>query len=242
MKLVVSCFILALLSLGLLAPAIAQDSTSHCLGLGVSIEPALFGAQYIIPYTEGIGYTVQPAYSSTPFNLYIPWRIARNLRLEPSIGYYAYTLELGSWTPPYQGQSSSSSSDKYEYSLTTLGLKLDYLIPAAEQLQFYVGPKIAYRFSRIRSTSAYSSATYQSSSESSTKQTDYLLGVDAGAEYFPIRDLSLGGQVDLNYVSFGNPEETASQNPPYQGPATTTTREGHIVATGALIFLRWYFL
>jgi hypothetical protein len=61
-----------------------------------------------------------------------------------------------------------------------------------------------------------------------------------GAEYFPLAELSIGGEVDLNYVSFGNPD--ISQSPPQPGTQPTTTRTQTLVSTGALLFIRWYFL
>jgi hypothetical protein len=61
-----------------------------------------------------------------------------------------------------------------------------------------------------------------------------------GAEYIPLREISIGGEIDFNYVSFGNPD--ISRTPPPTGTQSTTTLTRSLVSTGALLFIRWYFL
>jgi hypothetical protein len=48
------------------------------------------------------------------------------------------------------------------------------------------------------------------------------------------------GVIDFNYVSFGNPDFT--QTPPSGPEQGTSTRTQSLVSTGALLFVRWYFL
>jgi hypothetical protein len=73
-----------------------------------------------------------------------------------------------------------------------------------------------------------------------SSETDFMISGIFGAEYFPLREFSIGGEIDFNYVSFGNPDYT--QTPPPTGMQTTTTSTRSLVSTGALLFIRWYFL
>jgi hypothetical protein len=46
--------------------------------------------------------------------------------------------------------------------------------------------------------------------------------------------------LNISYVSFGNPDY--AETPPLNATQGTTARTQSLVSTGALLFVRWYFL
>lgn len=70
------------------------------------------------------------------------------------------------------------------------------------------------------------------------------MGIVFGAEYFPISHYSAGGEVSLNYTTFGNPTITNTTSPPQTPPAYTNSNDvaQYSFNTEALFFMRWYFL
>ena len=218
----------------LAAPLSAQDTLRYHLGAGISVEPALFGQTFLYSGTGGIYISAVPLFSVSPYYIYLPVTLTKNFRIEPRFGIYSYSYEATYSTSP-------SQPEKDDVTLTHIGLSVEYLIPAGEKFQFYVGPRAGLNFISTTSSSyqymggpAPVSVTYTGS------ETDFFISGIFGAEYFPLGELSIGGEVDFNYVSFGNPEQT--QTPAPTGTQTTTTLTRSLVSTGALLFVRWYFL
>jgi hypothetical protein len=215
--------------------AVAQDTLRPHLGAGVSVEPGLFG-QTVYYSTGGSGpyLTAGPIYSVSPYYIYLPVTLTRNFRIEPRFGIYSLHSESSNSLTPSQPTTD-------DFTLTHIGLSVEYLIPVTERFQIYAGPRAGLNF--LSETSSYYGYTeYPTYGKYTTTQseTDFLISGIFGAEYFPLRELSVGGEIDFNYVSFGNPDYT--QTPasiPAQG---TTTRTQSLVSTGALLFVRWYFL
>jgi hypothetical protein len=213
----------------------AQDTLRYHLGAGVSVEPALFG-QMVYTSTGGSGpyLTVGPLYSVSPYYIYLPVTLTRNVRIEPRFGIYSFSNESSNSLTP-------SQPTKDNLTLTHIGLSIEYLIPVTERFQIYAGPRAGLNF--ISETSSYYGYTvYPAYGNITTTQseTDFMISGIFGAEYFPLRELSVGGEIDFNYVSFGNPDYT--QSSPSSATQGTTTRTQSLVSTGALLFVRWYFL
>jgi hypothetical protein len=231
-KLMVCAFAAMLL---LCAPVKAQDTLRYHFGAGMSVEPALFG-QLLYTSPGGLGpyLTAGPLYSVSPYYIYLPVTLTKNFRIEPRFGIYSFSSETSYSTSPSQPQ-------KDNITLTNLGLSVEILIPSGEKFQFYAGPRASLNF--ISATSTYYGYNGGPASVLFTgtqSETDFMISGIFGAEYFPLSELSLGGEIDFNYVSFGNPE--FSQSPPPTGTQTTTTITRSLVSTGALLFIRWYFL
>lgn len=220
----------------------AQEQKRNILGLGMSIEPALFGASmvyYTGPYgPEGYYGMSQSAYATSPINVYLTINATPSFRIEPVFGIYSFKNERTTTAPGYTPPTSTS---KTEVTLTHLGLGGFYLIPTSNSLQMYVGPRIGFNFVTMLSAGIYYdqiSGSYQQQ-EVESKETDFSVGLSFGAEYFPITEFSMGAEVSGNYVSFGNPEVTRT---PASSSSSTTERKQHIITTNGLFFLRWYFV
>jgi hypothetical protein len=215
------------------APAGAQDTLRYHLGAGVSVEPALFGQT--LYYTGAGAYiTTAPLYSVSPYYIYLPVTLTRNFRIEPRFGIYSLSVEsLSSLTP--------SQPTKDVLTLTNIGLSIEYLMPITEKFQLYAGPRAGLNFvSETSSYYGYSGVSGPGKITTTQSETDFMISGIFGAEYFPLRELSVGGEIDVNYVSFGNPDNT--QTPPSSPTQSSSTRTQSLVSTGALLFVRWYFL
>jgi hypothetical protein len=217
----------------------AQEQKRNILGLGMSIEPALFGAS-IIDFTTSYGpggYYLNPsAYATSPINVYLSINATPSFRIEPAFGIYSFKNEQTTTTP---GNTPPTSTSKTEATLTHLGLGGFYLIPTSNGLQMYVGPRIGFNFVTTLFAGAYYNGSSYQQQEVESKETDFSVGVSFGAEYYPISEFSIGAEVAGNYVSFGNPAVTRT---PASPSSSTTSRDQHIITTNGLFFLRWYFV
>jgi hypothetical protein len=108
-----------------------------------------------------------------------------------------------------------------------LGVGLFAVRPVDSSFNSYFGPRVG-----ILSTSSTSSST--GSSESKTTETDFFVGFCLGGEYLLSPHFSMGGEAQLNYISFGNPDRTS-------GSATSSTRSQSLFTNNAVMFFRWYF-
>jgi hypothetical protein len=218
----------------------AQEQKRNILGVGMSIEPALFGASmtyYTGSYGPEVYYALnQSAYATSPINLYLTINATPSFRIEPVFGIYSFRNERTTTTPGYTQQTRTS---KDEVTLTHFGLGGFYLIPTSNSFQMYVGPRIGLNFVTILSTGYYYSGSSYQQWEVESKETDFSVGVSFGAEYYPISEFSIGAEVASNYVSFGNPDVTRT---PASSSSSTTERKQHLIATNALFFVRWYFV
>jgi hypothetical protein len=160
--------------------------------------------------------------------------LTRNFRIEPRFGIYSFSNERREDLAPNQ-------PEKDTYTLTNIGISIEYVIPTGRSFQFYAGPRTSLNFMSYSSSYySYNGGTVPVNITATQTETDILISALFGAEYFPLSELSIGGEIDLNYVSFGNP--VTEQVPTPAGGLSGTTFTRSLISTGALLFVRWYFL
>ncbi|HET8733077.1 MAG TPA: outer membrane beta-barrel protein [Anaeromyxobacteraceae bacterium] len=152
--------ILALAALALATPAFAQQ-TGGTVGIGVSIVPLDTGS-FSFPTVE----------------VYVPIRVAPQLRLEPSFGLQTADRPTGSGQP-----------DTRDF---TLGLGVFYVHQLAAPLDLYAGGRVKLNFAKVESNEA---------PFASNTGTDVVLAAALGGEYFFVPKFSLGLEGQLGYVS-----------------------------------------
>jgi len=134
----------------------------------------------------------------------------KNFRIEPSLGYFY--------------GSSESSSNQFISEISTsnfrLGAVIAYNNSSFESMNFYYGIDIGVILSSISATSSYSNESVDES------KTDFFIGPAIGGEYMFNRYFSLGGEINLNYISVGN----------YGDDDSTTW----LLSTRGAVYLRWY--
>jgi len=71
-----------------------------------------------------------------------------------------------------------------------------------------------------------------------------LLNAVAGGEYFFSSRFSVGGELRLDYVTFGDPEGSQTITPPPPVPPVPVpmvTEDLSVTQTSAQVTVRWYF-
>jgi opacity protein-like surface antigen len=221
----------------------AQEDTLGLVGLGISIDPTK-GSElvYINPSLENLQSIWSNNTSAVVF--YVPINVTNRFRFEPSIGLFSASSSSAT-TPTIQGNGTPYTYSN-DASVITLGIRGTYRYSLSNLLILYLGPRL--EFGIVSSTyenvyiTNYPNANIKQDDKKITKETDITFGGVIGAEYFPISKFSVGGEISLNYVTFGNPDITYENYPTPSSSYNTTEREQHTLYTGALFFLRWYFL
>ena len=188
------------------APAQVPD---RAVGLGVSLNPATLVME------EGETTLMLPVGFG---NIYLPIIGGPHLKIEP---------EFGIWHTS-SSTSASTYSSSYSSTLLRVGVGVFSLARVGGGTALYIGPRAAI----VRSSSESSS----SGGTEPTKwhQTNYVIGLAAGGEHFFSPHLSLGAEVQFNYVKVGQ----AEHEPDY-GTAYATTRTS-MISNNGLLFIRLY--
>ncbi len=137
-------------------------------------------------------------------SFYLPINLSSNFRFEPEIGYYRYSASDGDWND--------------SYNIFKIGCGIFY-ITRKGKVDIYCGARLG-----LISTS-YSYESQWGDEEDS--KTDFYVGPAIGGEYFFTKHLSLGGEIQFNYISMGQWDDE-------EGSAS-------VIRTKPLIFVRWYF-
>jgi hypothetical protein len=239
----ISIILFISLSIILSNPLFGQDDTLGLVGLGISIDPTK-GTELVYINSSWENLQSAPITNTSSIVFYVPLNVTNRIRFEPSIGLFSTSSSTTTTSIP-QG-SSYPQTISNDASVTTIGIRGTYISSLTSSLILYFGPRLEFGF--VSSTQGdvyavnYPVVNTRIDNKTITKETDMTFGGVIGAEYFPIRKFSIGGEISLNYVTFGNPDITNEYNPPPSAPIYTTERDQHTLYTGALFFLRWYVL
>ena len=110
----------------------------------------------------------------------------KNFRFEPTFGYFSSSYKNTSSGITYESSSSN----------LRLGTVLAYATAIAS-MNLYYGIDIGVILSSQKSESSGSSSTDRS-------KTDIFVGPAIGGEYMFSENFSLGGEIQINYISIGN--------------------------------------
>ena len=150
---------LALSALALATPAAAQQQPRPVIGLGISIVPN--------DTLAGVNQTIE---------IYVPIRIAPQIRLEPSLGIF----------------SSNDGTDHRDF---TLGIGGFWVAPVAGPVDLYAGGRLKLNFAHVKTTTAAGSV--------SDDDTDVSIAATLGGEYYLVTHFSIGLEGQLGYYSHG---------------------------------------
>lgn len=203
-------FFLAAGANGQEAPQIPAEEKTQ-IGIGIGLEPA----KLFLTSSASISSVI------IPVSIFLPIRFGSDFRLEPEIGMFNFSSETSSG-------SSTSSSDG---SLTRIGIGALFTLISGENYNLYVGPRVGLYLSSTKSGGG--------SSSTETSETDLSIGLTIGSEYFMTPHLSFGGEAQVNYVSFGDPETTYTPAPPF--PVVPSDRTRSFIWSNAIFLFRWYF-
>ena len=136
-------------------------------------------------------------------SFYLPISLSSNFRFEPEIGYYRY--------------SGSGEDWKQSYSILSIGCGI-FLMTRKGNVDIYYGARLGL----ISTLSSYE-YTWSDGEES---KTDFYVGPAIGGEYFFTKHLTLGGEIQFNYISMGQWDDGEDSE--------------SVIRTKPLIFVRWY--
>jgi hypothetical protein len=185
-----------------------DESKKTKFGVGISLEPL---------HVFTLGSTL---YSTAllPVSIYFSVNTP-SISLQPEFGIYSYSYESG-------GSNNSAS-------IVKVGLGGLFPITQGPSSRAYLGPRVGVLFIS-QSSSSSGTTTYTSD----RKETDVIIGLAAGGEYFVSSQFSVGGEAQINYYSFGNPTTTTT---PSSGSSSGSDRSQSFISTNGLFFLKFYF-
>lgn len=182
-------------------PVAAQQSTKPFIGLGVGLPTSELGT---VAGVFGIdGGVVAP-------QLYVPINVLPNLRIEPQIGFLTW--------------SDDATGD--ERSFWSIGTGAFWLMPLAESVNMYVGPRLVLAFFKEEEPTGIG--------VQKRSATDVLLAAALGGEAFLHPRLSLGAEGQIGYTWLGDVEETSETGQKSETPG------GSSLATQGILFVRVY--
>jgi Outer membrane protein beta-barrel domain len=190
----------ALVSLALSPPISAQERTRPRVGVGVGLTTFDFNVS-----TLANGF---PA--AVPDSIYVPIAVTSTFRIEPEIG--VATLN----------QNATGGATSIESSVWSIGLGVFWLFPTAPELDVYVGGRVVRTSYTLKLKSAGATDT--------TEGTDLRVIPALGGEFSLHPRFSIGAEVQLQLVSYG--DRTVSSGGAIPGGSGTQT--------AGLVFVRVY--
>jgi len=200
-------------------PLAGQTKIVPGLGLGIDLADN--------PYTVVFGGT-----GGITTNILVPVMVGPHVRLQPWVGYFKLSYD----------QSSTTSNTQSKFRRVTLGLAAHYLFAVQEAVRVYLGGGFGYSWSKEESK--FTDPQQTASAESEETRSDRTMNVVAGGEYFFSSRFSVGGEVRIDYITFGQPKfsQTISPPPPVPPPTPPPVAENlTLTQTNAQVTVRWYF-
>ena len=196
---------LSLTSAILLFPQEEENNVQFGFGVSLSSEYSVYNFYGFYEQSQSI--ETLPV-SMANFSIIIK---SNKFRIEPNFGYYTTS------------QDYSDAGNSTERSTTNIrtGLVIAYNNTNIESMNLYYGIDIGLVLSSYSYTSNYSD---QSNDDS---KSDFFIGPAVGGEYLFNRYFSLGGEINLNYISIGHYD--------YEGDYSSWA-----ISTRGVIYLRWY--
>lgn len=136
-------------------------------------------------------------------SFYLPISLSSNFRFEPEIGYYRY--------------SGSDEDWKESNSIFSIGCGI-FFMTRKGKVDIYYGARLGL----IITSYSYESPWW----DEEESKTDFYIGPAIGGEYFFTKHLTLGGEIQFNYISMGQWDDGEGSE--------------SVIRTKPLIFVRWY--
>jgi hypothetical protein len=204
---------LALVPLLLFAGTAQAQSDGVKVGIGVSLIQAT-----LTPDLEG-GETFGTVALG---DIFIPIHFGRSFKVEPWLGLFRFKEKT-----EVTGFTSDEKVMQWRF-----GTGLYFMFPTSESFVPYVGPRIG-----LLLTSFSDDETFNGSSDKfELSETDLQIGLALGGEYLFSEHFSLGGEVQLNYTSIGEP--TIKQD---GTEVTGGSLSRNLFSNAASILARFYF-
>ena len=150
----------------------------------------------------------------------------KNFRFEPTLGYFSITTEEVS-TETIQGQEVQITEESKSSNLR-LGTVLAYSNTIGSTNLYY-----GIDFGVILSSQTEEATLEGLTVSIDESKTDFFIGPTVGGEYMFSDNFSLGGEIQINYISIGNFEDG---EPLVDVPDVSTSA----ISSRGKVTLRWY--
>lgn len=203
------CAFAVVVTIALCASSISAGEDSeerNRYGVGISLFEEFLsfaGSTHVTDLTGGV-------------NVYFPVRVGGSFRIEPEIGF-VYT----SFNYEYGGETY----DNWER-VIRVGFGMGPIIQKGK-LDLYYGLRFGLAFAALKD---YARTIYSpEGTDVEVSKTDWYIGPALGSEYFVSPHFSVGGEVRLEFASYGEWDDSSSMTDLY------------VLQNRNLFFIRWYF-
>jgi hypothetical protein len=204
---------MALVPALLIADTAQAQNNEAKIGIGVSLIQTT-----IAPELEGGGFFGGVALG----DIFVPIHFGQRFKLEPWLG----VIRLK--------QSSESNGSTLNEGTTQwrFGTGLYFRFPTSESFVPYLGPRLGLLLTRFSEEFTYPGG----SDKFELSETDFQFGLALGGEYFFSRHFTLGGEIQLNYTSIGEPTVKRDGT-----EITDGSLSRNLISNAASILARFYF-
>ena len=151
----------------------------------------------------------------------------QNFRLEPNFGYFSVSID-----EDREYDNGDTRTQEFKSSNFRVGAVIAYATAIAS-LNLYYGINIGIILSSASGEVTWRGSITASESEDASK-TDFFVGPAIGGEYMFSDNFSLGGEIQVNYITVGQFDWELSEGITKDDVSTT------VITTNALVILRWY--
>ena len=142
-------------------------------------------------------------------SFYMPIQVHRLFRIEPQFGYYKYNFSYGSGYPEIFSVLDTGIGAFYTWWFGPVDL--------------YFGARFGWQFWKF-----YEKRNQDSDTE---KRTDFYCSPTIGGEYFFTRNLSIGGEIQFQFINYG----------PWIENSEPDESDIKVWKSKTLFFVRWFF-
>lgn len=199
----------------------AQDDFR--IGIGAAINP-------VTAYTTSAGSDGVLTVPVQTAALFAPIQFSKDFRLEPQFGLLSTTVEKN--TKDSDGKARGTLT--YSQSGMMLGTGAFYTFTPDSSTLGYIGARLGVILSR---NSTEFNAVDNTEAHAIYSQTTMFYGPTFGGEYYLSRFMSLGVELGLTFMSFGEVNYEAQPSLP---DANAPEISQSAISTNALVFVRFY--
>lgn len=202
----------------------AKNTSSFTFGIGAAINPVTL-------YTESAGSDGSLSVPVQTTAFFLPVQLSASFRIEPQFGLISTSTERTA----YSGTSVTSGRIERSQSGMIIGSGLFYTFSPDTTTRGYVGTRLGW-------IKAHNSLTFTPLGkgelvETIYRQTSAFYGAAFGGEYYLSRFMSLGAELSLTAISFGDIEYEATPSLE-KSPLPEISQSA--LSTNALVFVRFY--
>jgi len=162
----------------------------------------------------------------------------KNFRLEPNFGYFSYSADRDYTRENYFGEGSTYTRNQEESSSNfRVGAIIAYATAIGSTNLYYglnIGIILSSASRDIKETFVFNGTTETETDSDKASKTDFFVGPAIGGEYMFSENFSLGGEIQINYISLGQFDWKLEED------VTKDDRTTSLITTNAIVMLRWY--